>query len=112
MAASTESTAPAKPRVVTARGGRPRKHEDRAARQRAYRERLRLKVAAYDALPREVKEQAAPASAAGKPKTGRELLAALEASGFIGMWEDRKDIGDSVEFARRLRERAWTRTHD
>jgi hypothetical protein len=73
---------------------------------------VRAKVAAYNALPREVKEPAAPPAAAGKPKTGRELLAALEASGVIGVWADRRDIGDSVEFARQLRERAWTRPHD
>jgi hypothetical protein len=66
-----------------------------------------MKVAAYDALPPEVKEHAA----AEKPKTGRELLAALEVSGVIGVWADRKDIGDSVEFARQLREQAWTRPH-
>jgi len=37
------------------------------------------------------------------------LVAELTASGFIGAWEDRADIGDSVTFARRLRERAQTR---
>ena len=70
-----------------------------------------MKAAAYDALPREVKEQAARPATAGKPKTGRDLLAALEAKGVIGVWADRKDIGDSVEFARQLREQAWTRPH-
>jgi hypothetical protein len=44
-----------------------------------------------------------------KPSTGAELVAALRANGFIGAWKDRTDIGDSVEFARRLRERAQTR---
>jgi hypothetical protein len=110
MAATPEPPSPSEPRVVTDRGGRPRQHADRAARQRAYRERLRVKAAAYDALPREVKEAAASRAAAGKPKSGRELLAALEAKGVIGVWADRKDIGDSVEFARLLRERAWTRS--
>jgi hypothetical protein len=33
-------------------------------------------------------------------------------SGLVGMWADRKDIGDSREFARRLRERAQTRSRD
>ena len=33
----------------------------------------------------------------------------LRNSPLIGMWEDRKDIGDSVEFARKLRERAEKR---
>ncbi len=30
-------------------------------------------------------------------------------SEFFGMWRDRTDIGDSVEFARKLREKAWSR---
>jgi hypothetical protein len=33
-------------------------------------------------------------------------------SDLIGMWADRTDIGDSREFARRLREQAQTRTCD
>jgi hypothetical protein len=33
----------------------------------------------------------------------------LRNSPLIGMWEDRTDIGDSVEFARKLRERAEKR---
>jgi hypothetical protein len=112
MAAAPEPPSPPNSRIVTPRGGRPRQHADRAARQRAYRERVRMKVAAYDALPQAVKEQAASPAAAGKPKTGRELLAALEAGGVIGVWADRRDIGDSVEIARQLRERAWTRPND
>jgi len=43
------------------------------------------------------------------PTTGKELVDALQANGLIGMWADRTDIGDSVAFARRLRERAQTR---
>jgi hypothetical protein len=35
---------------------------------------------------------------------------ALLASGLIGLWSDRTDIGDSREFARRLRELAQTRS--
>ncbi len=31
-------------------------------------------------------------------------------SEFFGMWRDRADIGDSVEFARRLRAEAWSRS--
>lgn len=46
---------------------------------------------------------------AAKPNTGRELVAALRASGLIGMWKDRSDIGDSSEFARKLREQAQKR---
>lgn len=38
-----------------------------------------------------------------KPHTARELLKALRDSGLIGMWKDRTDIGDSIEFAQRLR---------
>jgi hypothetical protein len=33
-------------------------------------------------------------------------------SDLIGMWADRTDIGDSREFARRLREQAQTRSRD
>jgi hypothetical protein len=40
--------------------------------------------------------------------TGGDLLN----SGLIGMWADRTDIGDSLEFARRLREQAQTRRRD
>jgi len=50
-----------------------------------------------------------PEEPVAKPKTGKELLAALRASGLVGMWKDRKDIGDSSEFARKLRERAQKR---
>jgi len=39
------------------------------------------------------------------PLTGKRLLE----SGLVGMWEDRADIGDSVEFARKIRERAQSR---
>jgi hypothetical protein len=31
-------------------------------------------------------------------------------SGFVGLWKDREDIGDSLEFARKLRDRAQRRT--
>jgi hypothetical protein len=41
-----------------------------------------------------------------KPKTGQELYRALVENGFIGGWKDRTDIGDTLEFARKLRERA------
>lgn len=36
-------------------------------------------------------------------------LGDLARSEFIGMWRDRTDIGDSAEFARRLRTEAWSR---
>jgi hypothetical protein len=63
----------------------------------------------------EGREQAPTLAAEGpavKPKTGRELLQALRASGLVGMWQDRQDIGDSSEFARRLRERAQKRNRE
>ena len=47
-----------------------------------------------------------------KPKTGAELLAILEESGLIGVWEDREDIGDSSEYARKLRKQAETPMKD
>ena len=40
-----------------------------------------------------------------RPMTGKDLLN----SGLIGMWKDRTDIGDSVEYARKLRQEAQTR---
>jgi hypothetical protein len=42
-----------------------------------------------------------------KPLTGRDLLK----SGLVGMWSNRKDIGDSVTFARKLRTQAQSRGH-
>ncbi len=44
-----------------------------------------------------------------KPKNGKELVDYWERIGFLGMWENRKDIGDSAEFARKLRKKASTR---
>ena len=40
-----------------------------------------------------------------KPLTGKDLLK----SGLVGMWAKRKDIGDSVAFARKLRAQAQSR---
>ena len=34
----------------------------------------------------------------------------LAESEFFGMWRDRDDIGDSQEFARKLREEGWRRS--
>ena len=34
----------------------------------------------------------------------------LLCSEFFGMWRDREDITDSVEFARRLRSEGWSRS--
>lgn len=48
---------------------------------------------------------------AGPPKPIRTFGDLLD-SGLFGLWADRDDIGDSVEYARRLREEAWTRASD
>jgi hypothetical protein len=40
-----------------------------------------------------------------KPMTGKDLLN----SGVVGIWANRKDIKDSTEYARKLREQAQTR---
>ena len=40
-----------------------------------------------------------------KPMTGDDLLK----SGLVGLWADRTDIGDSLEFARALRKQAERR---
>ncbi len=42
------------------------------------------------------------------PMTGEALLA----SGLVGIWADRTDMGDTIEFARKLRERAQRREHE
>ena len=36
----------------------------------------------------------------------------LANSGLFGIWKDRTDIGDSLEFARKLRKQAETRHHE
>lgn len=41
-----------------------------------------------------------------KPITGKDLLR----SGLVGMWADRKDIEDSLTYARKLRAQAQTMT--
>ena len=46
---------------------------------------------------------------AGNGTAGSKMLAELMATGFVGLWKDRKDIKDSSAFARKLRERAQTR---
>lgn len=51
-------------------------------------------------------EDALPAP---KSRTGVELVALLKKEGILGMWADRTDIGDSVEYARTLRREAETR---
>jgi hypothetical protein len=44
--------------------------------------------------------------------TGQELIEELTENGMIGAWKDRTDVDDPTEFARKLRERVWTRTHE
>jgi hypothetical protein len=99
---------------VVPRRGRPRLHADAAAKQRAYRRRRALQIAAIGSRQPAAESGSGPSPdpADGKPATGKELLEALQRSGFIGAWKDRVDIGDSSEFARRLRERAQSRERD
>jgi hypothetical protein len=40
------------------------------------------------------------------------LYEALVASGFIGTWKDHTGIGDTLEYADKLREQASTRHHE
>ncbi|MGC1377256.1 MAG: hypothetical protein WA821_13585 [Anaerolineales bacterium] len=42
-----------------------------------------------------------------KPMTGKDLLD----SGLVGLWADRTDIGDSLEFAQALRAQAERRSN-
>lgn len=65
-------------------------------------------VAVEDYLLSIIKE----ALPAPKPRTGAELVVLLEKEGILGMWADRTDIGDSVEYARNLRREAETRGRD
>ncbi len=56
----------------------------------------------------QVTVEAAPSSGKGRNLSASDLLY----SGLVGMWAERSDIGDSREFARRLREQAQTRRQD
>lgn len=98
--------------TMPARRGRPRKYNSAAEKSRAYRQRVKQKLAALEAFA--AQGAAAPSAAPddGKPRTGQELLDVLIASGFVGAWKDRTDIGDSVEFARKLRREAERRDWD
>jgi hypothetical protein len=49
-----------------------------------------------------------PSSAKARTMSAADFLH----SDLVGMWADRTDIGDSREFARRLREQAQTRRQD
>lgn len=56
----------------------------------------------------QVTVEAAPSSGKRRSLNACNLLH----SGLVGMWAERSDIGDSREFARRLREQAQTRRQD
>lgn len=63
------------------------------------------------AVARLVPEKQPPQEeSAPKPRTGRELLEAWEKSGLVGLWKDRTDIGDSSEYAAKLRRQAEERS--
>ena len=51
-----------------------------------------------------------PVAAHGVATRPTMTAAALLGSGIVGLWADRTDIGDSREFARRLRDSAQTRS--
>src|SRR5437660_9911801 len=85
----------------TAGGGRKRLYAPAAEKQRAYRQRRAARLATGQESTPDL-----PMAPPRKLRTGKELLEELRASGFVGAWKDRTDIGDSVEFARRIRERA------
>ena len=78
------------------------KHVAEGGKELRIKDIERLELAALPLFPTEEK----------KPKTGRELLQALKATGLVGVWKDRTDIGDSSTFARKLRKKAQTRTKD
>lgn len=39
-----------------------------------------------------------------KPKTGRELYKVLMENGLIGMWKDRTDMGDTLEYVQKMKD--------
>jgi hypothetical protein len=55
-------------------------------------------------------EESAPAA---QPLTkGAQVIAQWEREGVLGIWGDREDIGDSSEYARKLRRRAESRLEE
>jgi len=63
-------------------------------------------------LPSDVPEGLADIVVVITPREVKHSIATLGQlvdSEFIGMWRNRSDIQDSLEFARELRERAWNR---
>jgi hypothetical protein len=96
--------------TVSGRRGRPRMYKDAAEKQRAHRLRVKQQLVQLKSMQSIVAGNAPdPSTPQDKPRTGREMLQALKANGFVGAWKDRDDIGDSVEFARELRRRVWSR---
>ncbi len=71
---------------------------------------LRLPVGASEA-DRDVQVTVEPVAEGDAGAWPTMTAADLLQSGLVGMWADRTDIGDSREFARRLREQAQARRH-
>ena len=63
----------------------------------------RLPIRGMEDMPRPKKQHA------GERTTGTLTVEELLNSGLVGIWKDRTDIGDSLEFARKLREQSWKR---
>jgi hypothetical protein len=61
---------------------------------------------------KEVQVTVEPAPIETTSKSATITAAALLKSGLVGMWADRTDIGDSRDYARKLREQAQTRRRD
>ncbi len=79
----------------------PRQEQDVVLRHILQDKRLRRALAQLDRG-----QVARPAHA---PKKRGMTARQLATSEIVGMWADRTDIGDSVEFARKLREQAQRR---
>lgn len=79
----------------------------------SYRGRVRGGVIVLEpsvSLPENTEvEVIVPPNGKHQPTRGAQLVEALREAGVIGAWRDRGDIGDSVEYARELRERAQER---
>jgi len=55
-------------------------------------------------------EEATTAQQPDDSQAGGMTAGELLKSDFVGLWKDRTDIGDTLEFARQLRDRAQRRT--
>jgi hypothetical protein len=60
--------------------------------------------------PLKINAESLPLSSDTDTPTG--TFADLLNSGLVGIWKDRTDIGDSLEFARKLRKQAEARHHE